>query len=129
MAKILVIDDDVDLVEACQLVLARAGHEVRGAHNVRDGAAALEEESPDLLILDVMMESPDDGIALAQRLRRLGFDRPILMLTSISRVTGLAYGRDNELVPVDDFIEKPVAPAALVAAVNALLAAASKAAE
>jgi len=120
---------DVDLVEACQLVLGKAGHEVRGAHNVRDGAAALEEETPDLLILAVMMESPDDGITLAQRLRRLGFDRPILMLTSISRVTGLTYGRDNELVPVDDFIEKPVAPATLVAAVNALLAAAPKAAE
>ena len=128
MAKILVIDDDVDLVEACQLVLRKAGHEVRGAHNVREGTAAIELERPDLLILDVMMESPDDGIALAQQLRRDGFDRPVLMLTSISRVTGLSYGRDNELVPVDDFIEKPVAPATLVAAVTALLAAAPKAA-
>jgi DNA-binding response OmpR family regulator len=121
MARILVIDDDVDLVEACQLVLTRAGHEVRGAYSAGEGAAAVAAEEPDLLVLDVMMEAPDDGIALARTLRRGGFSRPILMLTSIGAVTGLHYGRDDQMLPVDDFVEKPVAPAALVARVEALL--------
>jgi DNA-binding response OmpR family regulator len=122
MAKILVVDDDPDLTDACQLVLEQAGHEVQVAHSSVEGMSAVTSFAPDLLILDVMMAEPDDGIAMAQRLRRGGFDAPILLLTSISKVTGMEYGRDDVLVPVDDFIEKPVSPATLVDRVGALLA-------
>ena len=121
MAKILVVDDDPDLVEDCRLILEKAGHRVIAAHNVADGKAALAKEQPDLMILDVMMESPDDGIAMAQDVRRQGIQIPILMLSSISKVTGLAYDRDTDMVPVNAFQEKPVAPRRLLALVDELL--------
>ncbi len=121
MAKILVIDDDRDMTEACQLVLQQAGHEVEVAYTAEDGMDKVESFQPNLLVLDVMMIQPDDGIAMAQELRRTGFKAPILMLTSISKVTGMAYGKDDVMVPVDDFVEKPVPPTTLVDKVNRLL--------
>ncbi len=121
MAKILIVDDDPDVVDACRLFLEKKGHTVSGAYSRAEGMQAVASVKPDLLILDVMMEQPDDGIAMAQDLRRQGAKLPILMLTSIGRVTGLEYGRDNELVPVDEFQEKPIEPATLVAKVDKLL--------
>ncbi len=64
-----------------------------------------------------MMEQPDDGIAMAQDLRRAGSAVPIIMLTSVGQVTGMKYDRDNDLVPVDVFFEKPVRPDDLLKAV------------
>jgi DNA-binding response OmpR family regulator len=121
MAKILIVDDDPDVVEACRLVLESANHTVTSAASRAEGMQALAADAPDLLILDVIMDEPDDGIAMAQELRRTGFKQPILMLTSIGKVTGLTYGSDADLVPVDDFVEKPADPATLVAKVAALL--------
>ena len=123
MARILIVDDDPDVVEACRLFLEREHHQVAWAYSRAEGMRAIAEHAPDLLILDVMMEQPDDGIAMAQDLRRQGFSRPILMLTSISRVTGFTYGKDKDLVPVDEFQEKPIEPATLVRKVAQLLAA------
>ncbi len=121
MAKILIVDDDPDLVEDCRLILESAGHTVRAAYNVQEGMTAIADQMPELLVLDVMMDSPDDGIVMAQTLRRQGFDAPILMLTSISKVTGMAYGQDSEMVPVDVFQEKPVPPKKLLSLVDELL--------
>lgn len=121
MAKILIVDDDPDVVEASRLLLEKQGHKVSCAYNRQDGMKALAQASPDLLILDVIMEQPDDGMAMAQELRRTGFKKPILMLTSISKVTGMEFGRDDEILPVDDFQEKPIDAATLSAKVTELL--------
>ena len=121
MAKVLIVDDDPDIVDACRLFLEKEGYEVVSAMSRSEGKRALGEHSPDLLILDVMMEEPDDGIAMAQELRREGIEVPILMLTSLAKVTGMEYGRDSDVLPVDEFVEKPIAPAVLIAKVKALL--------
>jgi len=123
MAKILFIDDDPDIVEAGTIVLESAGHQVVAAHDRAAGMAAVKAHNPDLIILDVMMQEPDDGIAMAVDLRKGGFKKPILMLTSLSKVVGYSYGREDDVVPVDEFQEKPIEPSALVAKVNELLAA------
>jgi DNA-binding response OmpR family regulator len=123
MATILIVDDDPDIVEACRLFLERDHHKVVCAYSRAEGMKAVAESKPDLLILDVIMDQPDDGIAMAQDLRRAGFTAPILMLTSIGRVTGLSYDKDEELVPVDAFHEKPIEAAELVRRVDELLAA------
>ena len=103
------------------MMLQSAGHETAAAVNREDGMQAVAAFGPDLVILDVMMEQPDDGMVMAQDLRREGFENPILMLTSISKVTGLRYERDDDLVPVDAFVEKPVTPPDLMQQVDALL--------
>jgi DNA-binding response OmpR family regulator len=122
MQKILVVDDDPDIVFALSLLLRKEGFEVRTATSRADGMRALEDFGPDLMLLDVMMEQPDDGIAMAQELRRAGHRLPILMLTSVGRVTGMSFDRDDDLVPVDVFLEKPVRPEDLLAKVRQLLA-------
>jgi DNA-binding response OmpR family regulator len=122
MAKILIVDDDPDITFATGLFLKKAQHEVLTASNRDDGMKAIEEENPDLIILDVMMEQADDGIAMAQELRRQGCGTPILMLTSVGRVTGFSYDEDQEMVPVNAFFEKPIQPDLLVRKVNELLA-------
>lgn len=121
VAKILIVDDDPDIVEAVKLFLARDGHQVVGASNRDDGMRLALNDKPDLLILDVMMAAPDDGLAMAQDLRKAGFDRPILMMSSVSKAMGMPYGRDDAVAPVDEFVEKPVSPKLLQEKVNALL--------
>ena len=121
MARILVVDDDPDITFAISLFLKKEQHEVQTAASRAEGMKALETFKPDLMILDVMMEQPDDGISMAQELRRTGRTLPILMLTSVGKVTGMSFDRDNELVPVDAFFEKPVKPEVLLKKVAELL--------
>jgi CheY-like chemotaxis protein len=121
MAKVLIVDDDPDIVEAGKLILEKEGYEVVTAASREEGLTAVEGQQPDLIVLDVMMEQPDDGIAMAQKLRRDGFKKPILMLTSVGRASGLKIGKDSDLVPVDDFQEKPIEPSKLVGKVKDLL--------
>lgn len=122
MAKILIVDDDPDITFATGLFLKKAQHEVLTASNRADGMKAIDDEKPDLIILDVMMEQADDGIAMAQELRRQGCETPILMLTSVGKVTGFTYDEDREMVPVNAFFEKPIQPDVLVQKINELLA-------
>ncbi len=121
MARILVIDDDSDITFAVSLYLKREQHDVRTAASRDEGMEAVKTFAPELIILDVMMEQPDDGIAMAQELRRAGSSVPIIMLTSVGKVTGMEYGRDSDLVPVEALFEKPVRPDELLKAVAGLL--------
>ena len=122
MTKILIVDDDPDMVDAGRMVLEAKGYEVVSAGNVSQGMSALEDAKPDLMILDVMMEEPDDGIRMARQVRRKGFELPILMLTSVNVAMGLHIDKDEEMVPVDEFQEKPVDPETLIKKVERLLA-------
>jgi DNA-binding response OmpR family regulator len=121
VTRILIVDDDPDMVEAGRIVLEAKGYEVVSAGNVSQGMSVLEETNPDLMILDVMMEEPDDGIRMARQVRRKGFDLPILMLTSVNVAMGLHIDKDEEMVPVDEFQEKPVDPETLIRKVELLL--------
>ena len=121
MSKILIVDDDPDIQEACRLVLEKEGFAVDCASNRAEGLRRIDDVKPDLLILDVMMEEPDDGLTMARELRRQGFTQPIIMLTSVNAAMGITIDRDDEMVPVEKFQSKPVEPATLVAQVNELL--------
>jgi CheY-like chemotaxis protein len=119
--KILIVDDDPDIQEAGRLILEKEGHDVACASSRAEGLKRVKEYEPDLLILDVMMEEPDDGLNMARELRKQGFAKPILMLTSVNAAMGLQIDRDDEMVPVDTFQSKPVEPKTLIAQVNVLL--------
>jgi DNA-binding response OmpR family regulator len=120
MSKIAVIDDDPDILDASSIVLTSKGHKVITATNPEDGYKLVMEEKPDLIILDVMMNEPDDGFFLAQRFRSENIQTPIIMYTSISKAVGMDYSK-SEMIPVDEFIEKPIAPNLLVEKVEELL--------
>jgi DNA-binding response OmpR family regulator len=121
MAKIAIIDDDPDIVDASTLVLQSKGYTVITAFNPTDGYKIVTEEIPDLIILDVMMIEPDDGFFLAQKFRKMNINTPIIMYTSVSKSLGMEFG-PSEIVPVDEFVEKPVSPETLVEKVEKLLA-------
>jgi DNA-binding response OmpR family regulator len=120
MALIAIIDDDPDILDASSLILNSKGLNTITATNPEDGYKIVKESSPDLIILDVMMNSQDDGFFLAQRFRKEGIKTPILMYSSVSQTTGMEYGK-SELVPVDEFVEKPISPEELLEKVDRLL--------
>lgn len=120
MAKIAIIDDDPDILDASSLVLTSKGYEVITAQNPDDGYKIVTENKPDLIILDVMMNEPDDGFFLAQKFRKNKITTPIIMYTSISKSIGIEYGI-NEMVPVDEYVEKPISPEQLIEKVEKLL--------
>jgi DNA-binding response OmpR family regulator len=127
--KILIIDDDDDLVYAMRLPLEAAGFKVLRAANGDEGLKKVKEVNPNLIILDVMMDSTTAGFQLSLTLRNpdpkseyAAFSKiPILMLTAIHSTTPLRFGPDKDFLPVDAFIEKPIQPDTLVAQVRKLL--------
>jgi len=121
MAKILIVDDDIDFVSAVKLVLTSNGFDTAVAYSRQEGMDKFVSEKPDLVLLDVMMDEPDDGFVLAQSLKKKSKDTPILMLTSVGQVTGMDFDKDSEMVPVDDFEQKPIMPNRLLEKVNQLL--------
>ena len=121
MAKIAIIDDDPDILDASSLVLTSKGYEVITASNPDDGYKIVMDQNPDLIILDVMMNEPDDGFFLAQKFRKRNIDTPIIMYTSVSKALGMDFGA-SEMVPVDEFVEKPISPETLIEKVEKLLA-------
>lgn len=120
MALIAIIDDDPDILDAGSIVLQSNGYTVITATNPKDGFNLVKANNPDLIILDVMMIEADDGFFLAQKFRREGFKTPILMYTSVSKTLGFQFGK-SDIVPVDDFLEKPVTPEVLLEKVEKLL--------
>lgn len=120
MSLIAVIDDDPDILDASSLVLTSKNYKVITAKNPRDGYNIVIQNSPNLIILDVMMDEQDDGFFLAQKLRREKIKTPILMLSSVSQMTGMDYDK-SDLVPVNEFLEKPVSPQELLKKVEKLL--------
>lgn len=129
MARILIIDDDPDIVTSARLSLESAGHEVMEANNGTEGLAKIKSEKPDLIILDVMMDTTTEGFQLTLQLRSPDptsefkdfRETPILMLTSIHSTTPLRFGPTEDYLPVDEFVDKPLDPDELVKKVEALL--------
>lgn len=121
MPKILVIDDDQDFVNAVSIVLKSAGYQVITAYTRETGMEQFYSQNPDLIILDVMMQEPDEGFVMAQEMKKVRPKTPILLLTSVGQVTGYEYDKDNELVPVDVYEQKPILPAKLLERVQELL--------
>lgn len=124
--KILVIDDDPDVLLAMRLPLEREGYEVHEAAGETEGLALAKAIVPDLIILDVMMGSHTAGFQLAQELhgpdapeplRRI----PIVMVTAVHQTTPLRFRPESDYLPVQAFLEKPVDPRRLLDEVRKLL--------
>ncbi len=129
MAKILVIDDDPDIVLAIRMCLEEVGHRVVDAPGGKEGMQMIKADRPDLIILDVMMETQTEGFQLALKLRSPDptsefaeySDIPILMLTAIHSTTPLRFEPDIDYLPVELFVDKPIDPEDLVRKVEWVL--------
>jgi two-component system alkaline phosphatase synthesis response regulator PhoP len=129
MPKILIIEDDVDMAEAVRMPLEAEGYEVVHALTGEEGLQKVKKIEPDLIILDVMMETTTAGFQVSLQLRSprpdseyaAYKDTPILMLTAIHDTTSLRFGPDEAYLPVDDFVDKPIEPDVLLEKVAALI--------
>jgi two-component system, OmpR family, alkaline phosphatase synthesis response regulator PhoP len=129
--KILMIDDDINLVNVVKMVLEAKDYQFFTAHSAADGLEKIKECNPNLIILDVIMEDFVAGFRVVSELRTGGSDSeysaysqiPILMLTSVTTKTNVNFSEKvgTALLPVDAFIEKPVKPARLIAKIEELL--------
>jgi CheY-like chemotaxis protein len=126
-AKIVIVDDDQDIRDTLQHILEGRQYTVITATNKEEGLEKVKAEKPDLTMLDVMMETWQDGFEMARILKKdpnlKGM--PILMLTGVRDQTGIDFkstAGDPTWLPVDGFLEKPVEPNTLLAEVERLLA-------
>ena len=125
-SKVLIIDDDPDLVQAVSILLGREGLESLAAYGGVEGLAKAREEKPDVIILDVMMEDKD-GFAVAKELASDPALQhiPVIMLTAVAE-----HAQDSPYAPqaaiksleAEEWFDKPVDPQALVACIKELLA-------
>jgi CheY-like chemotaxis protein len=127
-ATVLIVDDDIDFLSANKTALEAAGFQVLMAHNSGEGMKLALDNHVDVAVLDVMMDTPDEGFALARDLRKQDKTKsiPLVMLTSVNEVNRKAgytfkftdRDRDDMWLPVDKFLDKPVKPAQLAEAVR-----------
>jgi len=125
-AKIVVVDDDKDIRDSLQVILESNEYTVTTAANKNDGLQMIKDAKPDLSILDVMMESYQDGFDMARELKKdpETKDMPILMLTGAKKETGIDFessAGDSDWCPVDTFLHKPVEFDVLLEEVEKLL--------
>ena len=128
-AKILVIENDPDYQAILREILTSGGYEVVLSDSGVDGLSRVKESNPDLIILDVMMESTISGFEVANRLKSKDpaspyaahAKVPILILTAIHQSTSFRFRPDEEYIPVEDFMEKPPAPDELLKRIRVLL--------
>jgi two-component system alkaline phosphatase synthesis response regulator PhoP len=123
--KILVVDDDPDILDAVTMILESQNYAVVTAHDGVEGLANLKAERPDLMILDLLMPKMD-GFAVCKELQDPRWskyrDIPILILTSVrEEASRRRYELETGLeLDVDDYVEKPFSPDVLLERVGRL---------
>ena len=124
--KILIIDDDPDITEAMRIVLENQGYTVNNAKDGQEGMERIKASIPDLIILDVMMNTIREGFLISRELKTNPSYKhiPILMITAVKDKTGLDFkpaAGDEAWLPVEDFLDKPVKPEVLLDRISTLL--------
>lgn len=119
--KVLVIDDDSDFVESIMNLLEARGYAVASASNGKEGVQKAKSEKPDLVLLDVMMTTKDEGFNVARELHGIEglANTPVIMVTGVRKEMNLPFGfePDETWLPVRQILEKPVKPEVLLNAV------------
>lgn len=124
--RILIIDDDPDIIEAMKIILGNQGYAIDSAKDGSKGIEQIKATKPDLIILDVMMNTTSEGFILSRELKKDPKHKhiPILMVTSVKEKTGIDFetaAGDETWLPVEGFLNKPVKPEVLLDKVRTLL--------
>ena len=122
--KILLVDDDIDFIEATRMVLEKESYDIVVASQGNEGLQKAREENPDLILLDIIMPVKDGFTAAEQLKNDPQLSKiPVIMLTSFSsrgQQTSIPVSRGFDL-EADDYIEKPVSPEQLLASIKRYL--------
>jgi len=128
-AKILIIDDDPDFADAVTIILESALYDVVSASNAEEGKEKIFQTKPDLILLDVMMDSLFDGFSLCHSLKTSEEYKefrgiPIILVSAVKEKVGSGFqfkSEDYGFAKPDDYLDKPVKPGELIARIERLL--------
>ena len=125
-SRILIVDDDADITNAMSIVLKTKDYEIATATNSQQAREQLKTARPDLIILDVMMDTLREGFIFDRELKKDPeySDIPILMVTAIKEMTGIDFkseAGDPDWLPVEAFLDKPIDPEVLLEKVETLI--------
>ena len=120
---VLLVDDDADFVEMNRILLEQNGYSVRVAYSGRQCLAEVTACRPDIIILDMVMESREDGFEVSRELRNSEHTKsiPLVMITSVNDSIPFHLEPDRTWLPVDALLEKPVEPQLLLTVVDKAL--------
>lgn len=124
MAKILVVDDEPDMVEMIKTALEGASHRVITAYNGQEGLDKARKEKPDAIILDIMMPVKDGFVACKELKEDPGLQNiPVLILTAVSEhFADTRYAKSMGLdLDAEDYIDKPIDPKQLLVRLDKIL--------
>lgn len=112
--KILLVDDDLDLLEQNKILLESLNFKVITADTAKEGFELFIKELPDAAIVDLIMERPDSGFILCHKIKNTNHGKsiPVIILTSATYDTGVKFGastqEEKEWIKCDGFLNKPV---------------------
>jgi CheY-like chemotaxis protein len=122
--KILLVDDDIDLLEQHKAVLEARGYYVVTAESGKEGWEKFKTEKPDIAVLDLIMEEHDSGFILSYKIKKdeYGKNIPVFVLTSATYVTGFKFsastGEERDWIKCDAILNKPIIADELVSKIE-----------
>ena len=127
MAKLLLVDDDLDVIDVYKTILGGTGHELAVAYSATEARALLNRFTPDLAVVDIMMEDGIPGFDLAQQIHDRFPGTPILMVSSLNEQLKAPLDfTPGENLPITKFLDKPVSGPTLIREIEQALAAAKR---
>ena len=109
---VLLVDDDEDFLLQQKVHVQAAGYETVTATSRDEAEELIEQTRPDMAIIDLMMDNPDDGFVLCYHIKRKYDDVPVILVTSVKSATGMDFDastdEERSWVKADAFISKPI---------------------
>lgn len=122
---VLIVDDDIEFVRLYSLFLKNKGLEISAVYSAGEALGAIEELSPDIVVLDVMMEHFDSGFNVSKSIKEKHADLPVILMTAIGEETGMDFKPKNDeersLMNADAFLDKAASPEELLRKINEIL--------
>ena len=122
---VLIVDDDIEFVKLYSLFLKNSGLEISAVYSAGEALGAIEEFSPDIVVLDVMMEHFDSGFNISKSIKEKHADLPVILMTAIGEETGMDFkpkdDSERKLMHADAFLDKEASPEELLRKINEIL--------